>query len=657
MNLKLINLNLLKIIVLILLVVLPWLNANYFDEISAVPPSQEDLSFYEINPCKVSVAEFLIENFESTYQDHFFFRFNDYSSISCFGRISGVTLVNNGFYVSVGTNSLINFLLQGMFWCLLISFIRPGKKELEISNKIYLASLIATTYFFCFSIHAEDRFYSQKFYFLDLGENISYLILFIFIFFILKIICDLFISRFYSSINYLPFVFLVIGVFGGFNLTIYSLVFVYFGIVSFLVKENNKHINKILYIFSIFWILSASGRYSFNPGKLRGFTSSAYEFNAVLYWTIFFIFLLNGLLFFYRRNLRNIDYRKLVDSFSYTSLIILFLGLFGSNFPFVNFLNYYYFGQQKYGVKILNPFISNEWGEKIAWRGFYPSAESIGEFFGLTFLLILFLYFSSKKIQLIDIVGVISSLFGLYFSNNRSALVIVLVSASYLFLRNYKLNKTINLIIYLIIGSSILFIVGFQNINLPYSYTSEIIFREAIGYQYESISSSFVEFISRSNKENNIFSILYGFFGFIAYILNRAELWGLFTSRYNPSFWEILVGTGPFNFGQLYGEIIVGETKSFLLPHSSFLSFVLFFGIVGVLILTFYLVSRVYKSRNNINDRGYILLSFVFLNFVKNDAANYFATFFLYTFILFIVIKTKRKKLFNSSRVDTIDVN
>ena len=57
-------------------------------------------------------------------------------------------------------------------------------------------------------------------------------------------------------------------------------------------------------------------------------------------------------------------------------IVILFLGYLGANFPLLNFFNYYYFGQQKFGINLGNPFIFNEWLEKVSWRGFFSSAET-----------------------------------------------------------------------------------------------------------------------------------------------------------------------------------------------------------------------------------------------------------------------------------------
>ena len=88
------------------------LNANYFDDIYAQTVSQ-DITFYEIYPCQVSLVEFLIANPESIYQNHYRFVPYENSSIECFGRISGLTLIDNyNFYISVGVNGIVNLIAQ-----------------------------------------------------------------------------------------------------------------------------------------------------------------------------------------------------------------------------------------------------------------------------------------------------------------------------------------------------------------------------------------------------------------------------------------------------------------------------------------------------------------------------------------------------------------
>ena len=126
------------------------------------------MSFYEINPCKVSLVEFLLEVPIASYQDHYHFRFNNYSSISCFGRISGVTLQNNEFYISIGTNSFINLILQTLFWITLISFVKKLKFRL---SKERLLTIVISTFLLTNLIISESRFYEQNFYLFDFTNS------------------------------------------------------------------------------------------------------------------------------------------------------------------------------------------------------------------------------------------------------------------------------------------------------------------------------------------------------------------------------------------------------------------------------------------------------------------------------------------------------
>ena len=100
--------------------------------------SQEDTSFYEVNPCKISLSEFILSNPESIYQNHFYFRPDNRSSIKCFGRISGVTVLQKGletqFFISVGTSSLINSTSTGFNMDSIIQLYSKNK-ELEKSKE------------------------------------------------------------------------------------------------------------------------------------------------------------------------------------------------------------------------------------------------------------------------------------------------------------------------------------------------------------------------------------------------------------------------------------------------------------------------------------------------------------------------------------------
>ena len=77
------------------------------------------------------LTNFLFQNPNVIYQDHYKIRFNNYSSIKCFGQITGVDQINHVFYISVGSNVLVGLFLQTSFWLLLISFIKKDENKLS----------------------------------------------------------------------------------------------------------------------------------------------------------------------------------------------------------------------------------------------------------------------------------------------------------------------------------------------------------------------------------------------------------------------------------------------------------------------------------------------------------------------------------------------
>ena len=166
---------------------------------------------------------------------------------------------------------------------------------------------------------------------------------------------------------------------------------------------------------------------------------------------------------------------------------------------------------------------------------------------------------------------------------------------------------------------------------------SESLIFKARVFQFDSIYSSFLLLIN--NPESSvIFSSFLSFFGFVSYLLNRSEMWGLFIARYNPTFSELLIGSGPLNFGQLYGETVINSPESFLLPHSSVLSYVVFIGILPLVLLVVSLFYLLIKNRRNYK---FVVFSlYVFINIFKNDSLNYFSTFTLYT-LLFLLLYSR----------------
>ena len=62
------------------------------------------------------------------YQDHYKINFNNYSSIRCFGKITGIDQIGYEFNISIGTNTVVNLFLQSTIWLLLISTIKATSK-------------------------------------------------------------------------------------------------------------------------------------------------------------------------------------------------------------------------------------------------------------------------------------------------------------------------------------------------------------------------------------------------------------------------------------------------------------------------------------------------------------------------------------------------
>ena len=116
----------LKIILFLLIILLPFSISDYRDNVTPEKISS-DLRFYEINTCSISLGEFLVHNPNVIYQDHYKIRYNNYSSLRCFGQITGIDQIGYVFNISIGTNTLLNLFLQSGIWILIISLF--NKKE------------------------------------------------------------------------------------------------------------------------------------------------------------------------------------------------------------------------------------------------------------------------------------------------------------------------------------------------------------------------------------------------------------------------------------------------------------------------------------------------------------------------------------------------
>ena len=628
-----------KFILVLLFLFLPWSISDYTDNLEPERVTS-DLSFYEINTCKVSLIEFLIKNKNTIYQDHYHFTLNHYSSVGCFGKIAGVTQLNHEFYIAIGTNTIISTLVQGYFLAFAISFLKKNKKNNTFNNFKHQISLLISSLFSIIFFYSEVRFYEKQFYLLDFSKSFTYIFLFILVYSILKTTVEVINFRTDSLINFIPFLFLFIGAFTGLNLNIFILIFVYFGVYKILISRfSSLKIYGVLTI-TLLWTINAVGEnYTFKPDKIRGFTSSAFNYRSIFIWAITFFIFAAGLHYFFKLSLKKINFEKFTNNMIFVSFSLIVLGIIGANFPLINFLNYFYFGQEKMGTTSNNPFQFDEWGEKIAWRGFTSSAESSGEFYGILIIFIYFLIFNGKKESVYYKFSFAFPFLGLYFSNNRTVFILLVLGLFSMLLKKKKLNRTITFLSICIFFYMLVVYIGSDKFTYVYSYQS--VFIQSNNYSVANTSSTFLNLINSEYNKNLVFTIFFNIISFIGYILNRSELWGLFIARYNPNIFEYLFGSGPLQFGQLYSDIQVNQTSSFLMPHSSVLSYLLFFGLIGVTLLFIFLIFKIYKNKNIFNKEKYFLVFFIVFNLIKSDSLNYLSSFVLYSFIIFTVFNVR----------------
>ncbi len=632
----------------IFLIFIPWFNNDIQNNYSISKVSQEDISFYEINPCKISLVQFISNDFKSIYQNHYYFRPNDNTPIQCFGRISGVTVaqkeLETQFIISVGTNSLINLLFQGLFWIFIFSLVPKNTRPSLSKYKYKNLSIFLLSYLFTFSIYSEVRFYEKSLYEFGFNNLNSYFLIFFLYILIFKNLIDIYEERSDNLINFLPFIYLFTFIFSGFNFSLLATLFIYIGLVSYLNREGNSIFNFLYVFLSLWWLINSNGSYYFNVGKLRSFTSSIYEFNANLFWILFIYFLLKGIYKFFNENKKYFNLDKFVKNLSYTSFLVLFFGIISANIPLINFLNYYFLGLQRYGVESTTPFAFDEFGVKVSWRGIFPSSETIGEFFGLVLLILLFWIVKTGKVRFNEYIGIFSSSLGLYFSDNKTAIVLVFIfTLLYIYLHLFKNLINFKYILFFTLITLTGFLLFLFSTSY-YEFTSTSIISQSSAFQYQDIYSSYLRLVDTSKETGSVFNNIFGFFSTVGFFLNRSEMWGLFFTRFNPTFMELLFGSGPLNFGQLYGEVLINNPVSLLLPHSSLLSLILFIGLIPLSVLIIILLFKLFQNKKNYE---FVIFSiYIAINFLKNDSVNYLVVFLFYSFLFLILNKKGKTSIF-----------
>ncbi len=633
----------LKIVLLLLVTIIPWSLNNSSNEITPMQVT-DDLSFYEINTCEFSLAEILIKNPNISYQKHYKLRPNNYSSVRCFGKITGIDRIGNTFYLSVGTNSLVGLILKFIPLVLIISLIKKHKPIYKFLGREYINTLFISTSFLTYGVYAEKRFYSKNLYFLNLEEAKSYFVIFLFLFFGVFCCLELINKRYNYLINFFPFLFVFIGVLGGFNLHIYTFFLVILGIISLVNNERNKFIYfYALIIGPLFWILNSQKYdYYLDLDKIVGFSSSQLNLHSAIYWSMLFFLLLNGLYIFVKRNIKNLDYKLIKNNLMISSSLVVIFGLLGASATLINYLNFFYFGQNKVGMPTLDVADGN------AWRGFFPSAETIGEFYGLTILFFFIYSLEAKtKINKIELFIIAFPLFGLVKSNNISAVIGSLLIFAIYYLSKRKIEKSKIITYSLLLVTSVFSFLFINDFFYSLSFTNYKIVDEALFYSNEYQLSTSLDYIQ--NSSSILTTLAVSLLSTISFYINRSILWGIFFTRYNPTSLEFFLGTGPLNLSKHYSEIQVNNydrtsaqnyiknVDAFLLPHSSFLDILLYFGLLGILFGIFFTLKLISK-RNRIDSLIFYPMVYLLINFIKDDSILYLPS--LITIMIFGLIST-----------------
>ena len=657
----------LNIFLLLLIIILPFSINERNDDVEAQVLNKTTVGYYQSTTCEISLFEYLIKNRENDL--NVYFNNNNYADINCFGKITGLDVVNETFIVSIGTNASINLLLQSCIWLFLILFI-PKTKE---NKKINYRSALLLPFIFIVQFVSENRFYNRS-NILHSNELVfdNYYLISKFILFSLLIFLfvDIFTSRIDNILNYIPYLFLVIGTFSGMNLNFFIIIFCFFGLLNVFENRNFNLFDIIYSVFSFIWVFNVKENdYFFNGDKLRGFTNSEYNYLSQIFWIVAIYLLVKGLIFVIdeSKNTFNLDLFK--QNAIISSLLILFFGFIGSKSPILNFYNFYIFGQNKRGMKSFDSIAGN------TWRGFSSSAESIGEFYAFTILLF-FLIALKKGFFHRDVFFylLIGAFYGLYRSNNFAATISIITILGILYLAKSKLFKDRKKYIY--IGSLVLLMMGslFYIQNKSYEFLSTELLYEATLHQdfYPSSDNykSYLEvekkmkerdlrtiILDETNKNNASTFYLYlvnvltngmniplfpnviALVSAISLLINRTEMWGIFIAKHSPSLVETLFGVGPLQMNNYLSkhkvrlDVPSEKLQSLFLPHSSLLDLFIFTGVIGSLFIVGFLIYTIYQNIK-INSPFTILLVFLSINFLKSDSALYLNSFILFLFCI-----------------------
>ena len=677
---KINNKNLLLVVLVISVLALPFSLSDRND--FRVPKLVDDSSigYYQSTTCGISFVEVLSKNINNT--NNLYFNNNAYPGTECFGKVTGLDKVENVFIVSIGTNPSVNLLLQSVLYFLIFLLIKPKERSSSFNESLILITLRSglLSLLFTFQHFSEARFYERtnKYFLTDSSVNNYYLVgIFLIYFLIFLGLTEVANSRESVLLNYLPYAFLFVGTFVGTNMNLYILILCFFGLKGLFMKKYNFYINIIYGLFSVLWItFNYSSDNFFDADKLRGYTNSANNDASLYFWIITFYLLLNGFYYLYTVSQLNLD--KFKQSLIYSGAGVVILGFLGAIYPSINFINFFFFGQNKRGMKELDSIAGN------TWRGFSASAESIGEFFA--FIILFYVLFYIKKnisltkadYVLLPIVG-----YGLLKSNNFAAILSLIIFTTIFIVNKKILNPKYRNLIFggLFFSSLVLFI--FYVVSFNYEFLSTgLLYEISLHSNFFTNSDNYINFLNIEKYFNekdlgtlllmednlskasssylflvNLFTTkiniplipnIVAFISMISIFINRTEMWGIFFAKYSPTIGESLFGSGPLQISEyLYRhpvrlDVPPEKLQSLFLPHSSIFDVLVFYGLIGLLLMSFF-IFRIFYNRKYIEKDAKYLLGFLLINMVKSDSILYISSTILIFLIIFMIIEKKEE--------------
>jgi len=650
-------------IFLILLIIFyyPFFAHENNDQIQATKIDSNTLGYFQSTTCKISLHEVLVKNFNNNA--NIYFNNNDYVGTECFGKVTGLDLVNEKYIVSIGSNTTISFLLQTVVWLILL-FILFKKRTEKI--KISYFPIIPLSLLLTFQHLTEARFYenSNKYFKTELLAGnyylLNYLLSYLIVGFFIKEIYEL---KEINLTSLIPYMYLFIGTYVGMNMNAYLIFFSFFGLLSIrLLKINSTFLYFYIFLSGVWVFFKSPTNDYFDTDKLRGFISSSNSRGSTIFWILLIYLSIEGIIYLTKNSSFNLI--KLKDNFLISGGLITLFGVLGAYFPVVNFFNFFIFGQQKRGMKNFEVVAGN------TWRGFAPSAEFIGEFLAISLIICVYTYKKfPSSFKNIDLILILLCVFSLFKSNNfaaMSSMTLIIV-----FILSTKFLKTH--LKYLLIVLTIFFLVSGFLISNDYKSKNHVLVDEALLhsdlFQYsdnyinylqtkpyldskdynslllvnnndERVSSSLLFLVNTYTQSFNLPLVpnFTGLLGYTSLIINRTELWGIAIAKYDPNNIQVLFGYGPqqflnyFNDHNIRLDVPDYRLSSLFLPHSSLFNVLLFYGVFGIIIFVFFLLKKIYHRNFNKNIFGVILI-FLLINLLKSDSILYLSTFTLLCYL------------------------